>query len=202
MPYQSIADKVLSRIRGTGRGYVFTPSDFLDIGSRGSVDQSLSRLAKTGEIRRLARGLYDFPRISPRLGVLAPAPSEVAKAVERKTGASVRTSGAQAANLLGLSMQVPARQVYETTGRTGRLRVQGSQVEFRHRSARIIAGPAGVADEVVRALMHLGAGGVTDADIRRLAKTLTSKDKNAIKRKIKRAPSWLHPVLRRLVESQ
>jgi len=40
---QSIDSKVLNRIRGTGRGSVFTPGTFLDLGSRDAIDKVLSR---------------------------------------------------------------------------------------------------------------------------------------------------------------
>jgi hypothetical protein len=57
----TIQDDILDRIRGHDRGKVFTPKDFLDLGSRDAADQSLSRLAKSGEIQRLGRGLYHYP---------------------------------------------------------------------------------------------------------------------------------------------
>lgn len=73
---QAIAiDKIKRRIIGKGRGAVFTPADFLDLGSRASVDQTLSRLTDQGVIRRLARGIYDYPKTSPRLGRLSPDPA-------------------------------------------------------------------------------------------------------------------------------
>ena len=71
-------DKIKRRIIGKGRGAVFTPADFLDLGSRASVDQTLSRLTDQGVIRRLARGIYDYPKTSPRLGRLSPDPDAVA----------------------------------------------------------------------------------------------------------------------------
>ena len=61
-----ITTKIKKRIVGNGRGSIFAPSDFFDIGSRASVDQALSRLADQGLIRRLTRGLYDYPKHSPR----------------------------------------------------------------------------------------------------------------------------------------
>ena len=54
---QTIDSKLLSRIYGGGRGSVFTPNDFLDLGGRNAVDKGLSRLVMRGTIRRLARGL-------------------------------------------------------------------------------------------------------------------------------------------------
>ena len=79
-----ITARILQRIKGKGRGAIFAPSDLLDLGSRASVDQTLSRLADQGVIRRLTRGLYDYPKISPRFGMVQPAVDDVARAIARK----------------------------------------------------------------------------------------------------------------------
>ena len=81
-----IASKIRRRIRGKGRGAIWTASDFSDLGPRTAVDQALSRLADQDIIRRLAQGLYDFPKISPRLGALSPSLDAVAGAIARKDG--------------------------------------------------------------------------------------------------------------------
>lgn len=77
----SVPDQIMRRARACGRGGVFTPSDFLPLAGRAAVDQALSRLVKNGKLRRLARGLYDFPKVHPQLGLLAPAPDDVAQAL-------------------------------------------------------------------------------------------------------------------------
>ncbi len=53
--------QILDRIRQAGPGRVFTPKDFLDTVNRDAADQALSRLARSGAIKRLARGLYYTP---------------------------------------------------------------------------------------------------------------------------------------------
>ncbi|WP_424928131.1 DUF6088 family protein [Amaricoccus tamworthensis] len=88
---------IKQRIIGKGRGAIFAPTDFLDIGSRASVDQALSRLADQGVIRRLARGLYDYPKKSPRFGFLSPSADDIAKAVARKDGQILQPSLVDAA---------------------------------------------------------------------------------------------------------
>src|SRR5258706_10045184 len=103
---QGIENKVLKRIYGAGVGSVLSQDDFLDLGSRAAVDKALSRLAAKGTIRRLARGLYDYPKTHPQLGVLAPDPGAVARAIAGKFATRLQPSGAYAANLLGLSTQV------------------------------------------------------------------------------------------------
>lgn len=120
----TIQDDILDRIRGNDRGKVFTPKDFLDLGSRDAADQSLSRLVRSGEIERLGRGLYHYPRVNERLGIpIGPDPDEIAEALGRQTGSRVLPSGAVAANRLGLSTQVPAKPVYLTDGRTRQVRI-------------------------------------------------------------------------------
>src|SRR5947209_4992695 len=75
---QSIDSRLLATIHGSGRGSVFVPADFLNIGSREAIGIALHRLARKGTIRRLARGVYDFPKQHPVLGPLSPSAETVA----------------------------------------------------------------------------------------------------------------------------
>src|SRR3954454_22114897 len=93
---QSIDSRLLARIRGRGRGAVLVPGDFLDLGSRQAVDVTLHRLAKKGTIRRLARGLYDYPKEHPVLGTLSPSADAIARALAGR-GAARRPHGGAAA---------------------------------------------------------------------------------------------------------
>ena len=99
---------ILSRIRGSGRGSVYVPRDFLDLGSRGAVAQALHRLEKKGVLRRLTRGVYDFPKQHRTLGLLSPSAETIASALAGRDRTRLQPAGAYAANALGLSEQVPA----------------------------------------------------------------------------------------------
>ena len=138
---------VLARIRGKGRGWVFSAKDFLDLGSRTAVDQALSRFARANKIRRLRRGIYDFPLISQIVGVVPPSGAKVAAAIGRKLKDGLQVDPALAANSLGLSMQVPARQVYFTSGPSRTINAGGTVVELKHAGASWMIGagkPAGI----------------------------------------------------------
>ena len=67
-----------------GKGTVFSPGQFLDLGSRSAVDVALHRLLQAGTIRRIARGLYDYPVKHPALGQLSPSVDAIAKALAGK----------------------------------------------------------------------------------------------------------------------
>src|SRR5262245_9136041 len=80
----SIHDKIANRIQRQGRGKVLTPKDFLDLASRAAADQTLSRLVRAGDLERLGRGLYHYPRVNQRLGIaLSPDVDEIAQALGR-----------------------------------------------------------------------------------------------------------------------
>ena len=162
-----------------GRGSVFTPADFLDVGSRAAVNQALARLTKGGALRRLARGLYDYPQVHPKLGLLAPAPDAVAKAVARKTGSRLQIAGAQAANTLGLSTQVPARSVYLTDGPSRRVVLGKRIIDLRHAAPKHLVAAGGImAGTVVQALRHMGPDAVANV-VEAAARHFTAGDQHA-----------------------
>lgn len=184
----------MRRARGTGRGGVFTPSDFLDVAARAAVDQALSRLVKNGKLRRLARGLYDFPKVHPKLGQLSPTPDDVAQALARETGSQVQISGARAANALGLTTQVPARSTYLTNGPSRRVVLGKRIVDLRHASPKHLIAPGSAAGTVVQALRHVGP--VRAADVVKVAaRQLSANDKKTLASNAVQAPAWMRPTL-------
>ena len=97
---ESVDSLILARLQSHEPGWVFTPSDFVDLGTRTAVATALKRHKAAGLIRLLGRGLYDIPRNHPALGVLWPPIEAVEQALERKDGIRLQPSGAYAANLL------------------------------------------------------------------------------------------------------
>ncbi len=201
LAYQSVADKVLARIRGNGRGWVFAANDFLDLGNRSSVDQSLARLAKRKEIRRLERGLYDFPKTNERLGPLSPTPQEIASAIARKTSSQIQPSGAQSANALGLTTQIPSRLVYRTVGPSRQIRTGRQILEFRHSSPKKLEGAGTPARAVIEALRHIGKRHVDEAQIGIIGRSLSSRDKKDLRRPKRNAPSWMHALIDKILST-
>ena len=113
---KSINSQILEAIHIRGQGSVFVPTDFLGFGGREVVDVVLHRLIWKGTIRRLARGIYDFPEEHPVLGRLHPSPEKIAEALVGRDCTRIQPAGAYAANLLSLSEQVPAKVVFLTDG--------------------------------------------------------------------------------------
>ena len=195
----SIMTQVVRRIHGSGRGSVVTPKDFLDLGSRAAVDQALSRLAKASVIQRVGRGLYHYPKVSPRLGPLSPAPDVVAGAMARKTSSRLQVTGAQAANSLGLSTQVPARATFVTDGLTRQLRIGNQTIQLRRAAPSRLVGAGKRWGGVIPALAYLGKGQVDADAIRRVRNALAHDDRQALARHAGYAPDWMRPLIAQIV---
>jgi hypothetical protein len=190
----SVPDRIMKRARAAGRGGVYTPNDFLDVAARAAVDQALSRLVKAGKLRRLVRGLYDFPKVHPKLGQLSPALDDVAHALARETGSLVQIAGARAANALGLTTQVPAKSTYLTDGPSRRVVLGKRVVDVRHASPKHLIAPGSPAGTVVQALRHVGP--VRAADIAQVAaRQLSASDKKTLASSAVQAPAWMRPTL-------
>jgi hypothetical protein len=151
---------------------VFTPADFLDLGTPHAVGMALSRMVRASALRRVARGLYDVPRSHPLLGELSPSTDAVVQAVARRDGVVVQPLDVEATNLLGLSEQVVAKPVYETNGPSRKLWVGEQEIEFKHRSPRRVTAAAESSNLVFAALRglgkapcHPGAGGAFAAAV-------------------------------------
>ena len=198
---QTIDSKLKSRIYGHGRGSVFTPNDFLDLGGRDAVDKALSRLATRGEVRRLARGLYEYPREHPELGTLSPDIEKVAKALAGKDRLRLQPAGAYATNLLGLSEQVPAKAVFLTDGPSRSVKIGRQEIQLRRTTPRNMAAAGRLSGLLMQAFRHLGRQHITEQRMAHLKRTLPAKERNQLLKDLPLAPAWMHPLFRELAQS-
>lgn len=191
--------QILHRVRGGGRGRVFISKDFMDLGSRVAVNQALSRLVRTGELRRLGRGLFDYPRVSPTLGTLSPDADEVAQAIARKRGGRVRRSGASAANDLGLTTQVPGRRVYLTDSSAAKARVGNQTLRFKRVAPKHLPARDNVVTSVIIAIEFIGRDGMTEEVVERLRMKLAESDRKRLLKESRYAASWVADVIKKVV---
>lgn len=196
----SLMQTIRRKIHAKHRGWVFTPKVFTSIGPRTAVDQALSRLRRKGEIRRLAQGLYEFPRVHPHIGILSPSPEAIAEALAEKTQTQIMVSGAQAANLLGLSTQVPAHNIFLTSGRSRKIRVGNQEVVLKHVAPSKMLGAGTEAGLVIQALRSLGTFNIGEATLASMSEKLPESVKAKIKRLTPATPGWLQPTLRQVVQ--
>ncbi len=175
-----------------------TQNAFLDLGTRAGVDKALSRLATSGRIRRLARGIYEYPRQHAELGMLAPDIEKVAKAVAGRHRIRLQPSGAYATNLLGLSEQVPARVVFLTDGPSRTVKIGRQEIQLRRTTPRNMATAGRLSGLLMQAFRHLGKEHITRQRMEHLKRTLPAKERQKLLKDLRFAPAWMHPLFREL----
>ena len=129
-PDADLKSGVVARVRAVP-GAIWTPGDFADLAGRAAVDKVLQRLAAAGDLRRVARGLYDRPRENALTGrPTVPDYRAVIDAVARRDQARVVVDGMTAANDLGFTTAVPARVEVLTDARLRPIRVGAQEIRF------------------------------------------------------------------------
>jgi len=196
---QTLKDTILSRIYGHGRGWVFTPKHFADLSDPNVVSAILSQLQKNGPIRRVAHGIYDYPKSHPKLGQLSPSVEAVMEALKTREGISFQPTGACAANMLGLSEQVPARVVFFTNGKSRKIQIGKRTIELKKTSERNISLAGTISGLVVEALRYLGAKHITANHLKRRSKALPEKEKKKLKAHLRYSPIWMRPSLLEII---
>lgn len=184
-----IAEKILSAARALPEGGLLSPKEFLHLGSRAAIDKTLSRLAQEGQLMRVGRGAYVAPQRG-RFGVRPPSVESVVQSIEAICGETVVANGAVEANALGLTTQVPTREVFLTSGPSRTLRLGNRRVELRHgRRWQLLLGkrPAGKA---IRALAWLGPHSAPRA-LKQLRSKLPKAEWQAVLGARAVLPSWM-----------
>lgn len=186
---KTLPETILDHSRHLPEGGILTPKEFLHLGSRAAVDQAFSRLAKAGLLMRVARGLYVAPVVT-KYGMQAPAMEKTVSSLAQKTQEAITGCGAQAANVLGLTTQMPVREVFITNGRGRTLKLNGAVIEIRHVPKWMLLLGATLPGAVIRALAWLGktnVGGATE----KLRELLSPSDWQDLRSVRYLLPSWM-----------
>ena len=198
----SIESAIFSRVKRWGRSSVVLPTNFLDLGSRQAVGIALHRLEKAKTIRRLSRGVYDYPIEDPLLGKLSPTIESITKALTQRDQIRLQPSGAYSLNLIGLSEQVPAKIVFLTEGQSRTLKIGPMTIQLRHTTPRNMATAGRLSGLIIQAFRSLGKEHVTQARIEKLKSNVPVKQRKELLKDLALAPAWMHPIFHDLAESQ
>lgn len=189
-------DKILRKIKAKKRGWVFCAKDFHDLGSRNAIDKTLSRMADDNAIDddgiiRVVRGVYYYPIIQDGIGIIPPDLNAVADTLARNAGISIYPSGASSANMLGLSNQVPAQNIYWTHGKSMIKHLGKNSIQFKHVRINPVPNTPPVVVMILNALSYIGKGKVDDAVIARCSKFLKPTDKKYLQKMSSRVSGWV-----------
>ncbi|NYT59280.1 type IV toxin-antitoxin system AbiEi family antitoxin domain-containing protein [Alcaligenaceae bacterium] len=185
----TVPQAILKQAQSLPEGGVLSPKEFLHLGSRAAIDQAFSRLSKEGKLLRVARGAYVAPVYS-RFGARAPSSEKVIQALGEQNGEVVVPHGASSANVLGLTRQVPIREVYLTSGKTRQLTLGHSTILVKHAPRWMMALGSRPAGAAVRALAWMGPTHVSKS-LATLRRTLPSSEWQTLTNARAGLPGWM-----------
>lgn len=186
---ERLTEQVLEYAERLPEGSPLAAKSLLHLGNRAAVDQALSRLASRGQLLRAARGIYVRP-VTSRFGTRAPSVEQVVEGLVCQRGEVIATSGAAAANALGLTTQVPIRSVYLTSGRSRVVRLGQQVLELQHAPRWQLVAAEQQAGQVVRALAWLGPEKAEEA-LRALKQRLPRNTLEELVSVAPQLPTWL-----------
>lgn len=191
---------IRNRIIEHGPAWCFTPFHFSDLENDASIRKALSQLEKQKFIRRLARGLYDYPKKHDTLGIIPPDLNEVAKAIAEKDGVFIQPAGAYAANLVGLSTQVPGRIVFLTEAASRKIKIGNQEIIFKKTTRKNMFAAGTREGLLIQALKYLGKDHIDQKACIQISKFLKDSPKEDIKKNMKFAPSWIRTLVFKVME--
>lgn len=192
----SIEVKIFERIKNLPKGELLLPSDFSDLGSSEAVRISLFRLVKSGEILRVAQGIYVRPKISKLIGTLKPSAEEVADAIAKRDRIRTVPTGSYALNALGLSTQVPMNIVLLSDGSARVIKVGKRTIKFKKTTPKNLLAKGKISRLVIQAMKEIGNGKVTKEEEKKILDLLRKEDEKDLKHDISLAPVWIQKVMK------
>ncbi|MEO7343946.1 MAG: DUF6088 family protein [Methylotenera sp.] len=198
---KNISESIFYFIAGHGRGWAFSSSDLASRFVRQQIDNALSDLAQNNKIRRIARGLYDYPRFSDLLQkTLSPDIDQVANAYARKFNWCIEVSGESALNLLGLSTQIPAQYVYLSDGPSKSYDVMGVQLNFKKSSLKDIGFKHRESTLLVQALKALGKEHLTTEVFAKIREQIAKERFAKILRDTQGSTGWIYEAIKQICQ--
>ncbi len=163
--------------------------------STDNARQILSRMVKSGEIVRVARGIFVRPKKVAYLGKTLPSAEKITKMIARSSNETIAIHGAEAARRLRLTTQTPMQPTFYTTGNTRHIKLSNLTITLKHISPKKLVAPGTIAGTVISALWYLGKDNVTPATINTIRKQLTIEQFNTVLDTIDHMPAWMANVI-------
>jgi len=196
---QTIEKQILNKIKKAARGTLFFASDFIRFGNNKSILKALERLASSGELIRVTRGIYVRPVKDKILGIVLPDIEVLARAIARRDRARIIPAGAYAVYKLGLSVQVPMNIAYYTDGSARKIKIDGRVISFKKASARILSASGSISSLALQAFKYLGKEGLNAEEEEKLINILNHEIIYHLKHDMVLAPVWGKKIFRKII---
>ncbi|HPW66437.1 MAG: DUF6088 family protein [Salinivirgaceae bacterium] len=192
---KSIEKQVLDKIKRSPKGTLFFVDSFVKIANTKAINKALERLVKSGEIERVAQGIYVRPVIDEHIGKVLPSIEEIAVAIAKRDRAKIIPTGSYAMYKLGLTTQVPLNIVFYSDTSARKIKIGKQTITFKKASSKNLAFVGEVSTLVIQALRTIGKDNVTDNELKQIKNILKKENPKHLQHDLQLAPVWIRKMI-------
>lgn len=191
---QSDIERIRRIITRGKYGSVYFASSFVGF-NLNYASKLLAAFEKEGLIVRISKGVYLKAR-KTRFGISYPPIRTIVEEIAKRDKAKILPTGETAANLLGLSDQVPMKSCFLTTGTYRKLRIGGQTVMLKNAAPKNFEFKNDVVCVLVQALKSIGKGNITEEIRKKIPIILVDvKNSKSLDDDLRLAPIWIRDLI-------
>jgi hypothetical protein len=190
-----LTETILKRVKKAKGGTLFFKDSFTHFGTPQAVAKTVERLVQSGELVRVATGIYTRPQKDKVLGPVMPSIEDIAKAIAKRDKARILPTGSYALYLLGLSTQIPMNVVFYTDASARKVKIGKQTITFKRTSARNLAANGQISRLAIQAMRAIGKENITTEQISQIKAFLKKEKPIHIKHDFVTAPAWIQKAL-------
>jgi len=192
---KSIEIQVLDKIKRNPRGTLFFVDSFTKIANTKSANKALERLVKSGELERVAQGIYVRPVIDEYIGKVLPSIEQIAVAIAKRDRATIVPTGSYAMYKLGLTTQVPLNIVFYSDTSARKIKIGKQIITFKKASSKNLAFVGEISTLAIQALRTIGKDLATVEEVKQIKKILKNENPKHLQHDLQLAPVWVRKLI-------
>lgn len=197
--HANIKSSVVKEINESKPHSIFFIADYVDRGASETIRKILYESTLSGVLAKAGHGIYYKPK-SSRFGDV-PIPLEnIARKIAARDKCEILPTGSLAANLIGLSTQVPMNLSYITSGSTRTLDIDGRKVYFRHASPKNFAAKGRVMPLLIQGIREIGEDNITAAACDAIRCFIENQQDPYLWEDLPLAPAWIQRIIKKLIK--
>jgi len=150
----------------------------------------------SGELYRVAKGIYVRPVKDKLIGTVLPGIEDVAEAIRKRDKARIVPTGSYALYKLGLTTQVPLNVVYYTDSTARKIKIGKQTITFKRASARNLSAIGDISKLAIQALRSIGKNKASDKELSEIRELLKQEQSYHLRHDLKIAPEWIRELLK------
>lgn len=195
----NIKHNVMKSIDESQPHSIFFISDYADLGAAETIRKILHEATISGVLEKAGHGIYIKPKIS-RFGKVPVPLEKIAREIAARDKCQILPTGSTAANLIGLSTQVPMNLSYITTGSTRAIKIGDRKISFRHASPKNFAAKGSVIPLLIQGIKEIGAENISEVEYEAIRLFIDKQQDPYLQEDLQLAPAWIQRIIKKLMQ--